>query len=912
MPNSRISDLVEKQTLLSNGLDETADDDALVLLARAKSHNETIKYKNFKNSITDNSVYITGDQTVSGEKTFSDNAFFKSGVAIDGNLNVKGDIFNLKFETGTDVADPALLDWASGQTYVIDDEVRHNGQAWKSTGTTLGDDEPGVASIQSSATVTVIESSQIVSGDSIELTATDGTVVSFGEGSEWSVGGSNEATAQNIASIIDASSKFSATTVGAEVTITQATAGAAGNTALSLTISDPNPTIGSTDFSGGQGSAVSPWSLNTKQRVDQYLTELDSNLVTKGMLEVELDSLLKGSLTTQGATDIQSTLNVVNAATLQDTLSVSAKTTLSELQSTNSVQFDDVLSVTGKTTLGDLEVSGAINFANQLDVQGSTILLDTLDVTGDTTLSNLTVSGEATFDGNLLFSPGLVFQCASAKMDETLEVDGATTLNDTLTVKKDAIFEKSVSILENLTVKGDVFNIAFQTGVDPSTLAAYDSASNYTDGQQVSNDSKAWQKIGDQDAPDHSTPGAQAAEWQDVTLSTVTGKTDIDSSLEVQGDSQVDGTLTVAKATSLQDTLNVSQKTTLSELEVTGNASFASVDTSSLSTFGGIQTTGLADVNSLTSQGLITAKTDLNVEGAINVTGAASLLGALTVTTPPTPSPGQPAGTVLASLQMDGSTSLSGTLVVDEETTLSDTLGVNKATTLSDTLDVSGITTLSSQLNADGGIKVDSTKFVVDNGTGNVSTAGTLEVTQETTLTGATTVDGSLTLNSTVIASDTITANALLNADGGVSVNALMTVDKDSGNIVSDGTIYSKGKLSTDGGIAVDTDKFVVENDTGTVRTKGDIITDESATITKDLTVMGTLTASHVLETITRLPNIGEVIGGVQITKPEHPYSIGSKGDIIADTQFIFVCIEDSDGTDQNKKAWKRLPLSEW
>ena len=80
MPNSRISDLVEKQTLLSNGLDETADDDALVLLARAKSHNETIKYKNFKNSITDNSVYITGDQTVSGEKTFSDNAFFKSLV----------------------------------------------------------------------------------------------------------------------------------------------------------------------------------------------------------------------------------------------------------------------------------------------------------------------------------------------------------------------------------------------------------------------------------------------------------------------------------------------------------------------------------------------------------------------------------------------------------------------------------------------------------------------------------------------------------------------------------------------------------------------------------------------------------------------------------------------------------------
>ena len=98
MPNSRISDLTEKIQLVSDGINAGSDDDALVLLARAKSHNETIKYSNFKKSVNDASVLITGDQSIAGEKSFEDNAFFKKDVTIDGHLTVQGDVFNLRFE----------------------------------------------------------------------------------------------------------------------------------------------------------------------------------------------------------------------------------------------------------------------------------------------------------------------------------------------------------------------------------------------------------------------------------------------------------------------------------------------------------------------------------------------------------------------------------------------------------------------------------------------------------------------------------------------------------------------------------------------------------------------------------------------------------------------------------------------
>ena len=138
MANSRISDLAEKLVLYSDGASQNTDDDALLLLARATSHNETIKYENFKTSIVDHCVFITGDQSIAGVKTYTDNAIFGADLnvdgdlSVDGHLSVKGDIFNLKFQAGVDPA--TLLAYDSGANYADAAQVSFNSKAWQKQG----------------------------------------------------------------------------------------------------------------------------------------------------------------------------------------------------------------------------------------------------------------------------------------------------------------------------------------------------------------------------------------------------------------------------------------------------------------------------------------------------------------------------------------------------------------------------------------------------------------------------------------------------------------------------------------------------------------------------------------------------------------------------------------------------------
>ena len=114
MPNKRISDLTETLPLTSNQLGypfrssalvtSDADEDALFLLARSGSHNEKIKYKDLKFSLTDNVAYLTGKQLISGEKTFVDECTFLSTTRINEIIDIthQGDISGNIFvgETG--------------------------------------------------------------------------------------------------------------------------------------------------------------------------------------------------------------------------------------------------------------------------------------------------------------------------------------------------------------------------------------------------------------------------------------------------------------------------------------------------------------------------------------------------------------------------------------------------------------------------------------------------------------------------------------------------------------------------------------------------------------------------------------------------------------------------------------------
>ena len=60
-----------------------SDDEALLLISRSGSHNEKIRYGNLKNSLLDNVVTLTGDQLISGQKTFADETTFLSRTNIN-------------------------------------------------------------------------------------------------------------------------------------------------------------------------------------------------------------------------------------------------------------------------------------------------------------------------------------------------------------------------------------------------------------------------------------------------------------------------------------------------------------------------------------------------------------------------------------------------------------------------------------------------------------------------------------------------------------------------------------------------------------------------------------------------------------------------------------------------------------
>ena len=88
MPNKRISDLNETKKLHSHNLDAFSssatlyegevDEETFFLLARPKVQNEKVKFKRIKGSLLDNALYLTGNQLISGSKTFANPCTFLS------------------------------------------------------------------------------------------------------------------------------------------------------------------------------------------------------------------------------------------------------------------------------------------------------------------------------------------------------------------------------------------------------------------------------------------------------------------------------------------------------------------------------------------------------------------------------------------------------------------------------------------------------------------------------------------------------------------------------------------------------------------------------------------------------------------------------------------------------------------
>lgn len=150
---------------------------------------------------------------------------------------------------------------------------------------------------------------------------------------------------------------------------------------------------------------------------------LEAGAVNAGSLKVENASQLKGDVTMDKTlsvtgdtklkkTDVDGTLNVTGESSLKNTKVDGTLTTTGKATFKEAVEMDKGLTVTnGATTLKGTTVDGALN------------------VTGESSLKNTQVDG-------------------------TFSVNKETTLNDKLTVKGEAKFEKNVTIEKDLTVNG--------------------------------------------------------------------------------------------------------------------------------------------------------------------------------------------------------------------------------------------------------------------------------------------------------------------------------------------------------------------------------------------------------------------------------------------------------------------------
>ena len=116
------------------------------------------------------------------------------------------------------------------------------------------------STVNSVGTVTITTVANINNGDKVNLIATDTTSHDFtagdvAGGGTWIAEVDNNTSATNLATQINANSKFSASADGAVVTITQSVADVDGNTAITLTDSFAAG-MSKTDFTGGYAYGV--------------------------------------------------------------------------------------------------------------------------------------------------------------------------------------------------------------------------------------------------------------------------------------------------------------------------------------------------------------------------------------------------------------------------------------------------------------------------------------------------------------------------------------------------------------------------------------------------------------------------------------------------------------------------------
>jgi len=548
-------------------------------------------------------------------------------------------------------------------------------------------------------------------------------------------------------------------------------------------------------------------------------------------IEVERGALTNAQLTWNETTD---------AWTIPNNIAQTGANTLST--GTGAVSLNGNTTITGTNTF--TSGTGNVSLLGATSVKANLTAIDNADATKfsvDNSTGNTRVYGTFTSDGA-----------------STLK--SATTIQDDLTVKNgsggaDVLFVDvsvpSVAITGALSVSG-ISTLSEDLKIQNSNDLII-----YSDNPGTVEKFKVLGASGNTSIA--GTLGVSGATTLSNTLG-VTGITTLTGALNANGGIAVDtNAFTVADTTgntAIAGTLDVTGISTLTGL-LNANGGIA-VDTTNFTVDGTTGATAIA--STLTVNGITTVKDDLLLHGGA---GKDVIIYSDAGTTPKFTINSETGNTsIVGTLGVTGATTLSNTLGVTGVSTFSNTiqpdldsqrdigttgtrwatLYVDDITTTSsvtaNTLTINSTATITGEVNINGGLKLDTDKFIVADTTGNTTIAGTALIKSASTL------ESNLTIKNGSGGSDTFTvASATGNTavSGTLGVTGITTLSDDlllHGGAGKDLIVYS------DAGA---TPKFTVNSVSGNTDIQGTLNVEGASEIDDTLNVTGATTLQSTL-----------------------------------------------------------------
>ena len=387
-------------------------------------------------------------------------------------------------------------------------------------------------------------------------------------------------------------------------------------------------------------------------------TTIDGTLVVNGDIDLSGDIDIDG-YTELDTVNVSEKLNVVGVSTFGSDLDINAD-----------VDISGELVVDGTSDLDELNVAGLSTFASNVDINASVNISTNLDVVGDLDVDGATTLDATTIDGLLTVNSGEIHANAGLTVNTAIVED--LTDNRVVIAGTGGELEDDA----NLTFDGSTLSVGVNLDVDGATTLD----DTTIDGTLTLNGSLDLSNGIDVD-------GTSDLDHLNVAgLSTFSSNVDINADVDISGELVVDGTSDL-------DHLNVAGLSTFTgnidangNLDVDGITNLDTLNVDELATFsanidanGDLDVDGTTELDVLNVSETATFSSNIDANGDLDVDGTTEL-DVLNVAE---------LATFSANIDANGNVDISGELVVDGTSDL-DHLNVTGIATISDRLDVNG------------------------------------------------------------------------------------------------------------------------------------------------------------------------------------------------------------------------------